>query len=109
MRRKVNFIKASYVPFQEVGLKSMMICVRDLSGMGTKHDPLSVNYIVTGGECCTDKINASMTSEHARMVQMFSARLSARCVRSQARSPVTSYPCFNTSPFCVASTTFKYP
>ena len=74
MRRKVNFIKASYVPFQEVGLKSMMICVRDLSGMGTKHDPLSVNYIVTGGECCSGELNALMTSERARMVQMFSAR-----------------------------------
>ena len=27
----------------------MTICVRDLSGMRTKHDPMSVNYIVTGG------------------------------------------------------------
>ena len=82
MRRKVNFIKATSVPFQEVGLKSMMICVRDLSGMGTKHDPLSVNYIVTGGECVTGKINASMTSEHARMAQMFSARPSVREIPS---------------------------
>ena len=57
MRRKVNFIKATSVPFKEVGLKSMMICVSDLSGMGTKHDPLSVNYIVTGGECVTGIIS----------------------------------------------------
>ena len=108
MRHKVNFIKATYVLFQEVGLKSMMICVRDLSGMGTKHDPLSVNYIVTGGECCTDKMNALMTSEYARIWHRCLVR-GPRCVRSQARSPVTLYFCFNISPFCVASTTFKYP
>ena len=82
MRCKVNFIRATSVPFQEVGLKSIMICVRDLSGMGTKHDPLSVNYVVTGGECVTGKINASMTSEYARMAQMFSARLSVREISS---------------------------
>ena len=27
----------------------MRICVKDLSGTGTKHDPLSVNYVVVGG------------------------------------------------------------
>ena len=27
----------------------MRICVRDLSGTGSKHDPLSVNYVVIGG------------------------------------------------------------
>ena len=61
MRCKVHFIRATSVPFQEVGLKTMKICVRDLSGMGTKHDPLSVNYIVTGGEFCTGKLNALMS------------------------------------------------
>ena len=40
----------SFVLFQEVGLKSMRICVRDLSGTGREHDPLSVSYIVTGGK-----------------------------------------------------------
>ena len=66
-----------------------MICVRDLSGMGTKHDPLSVNYVVTGGECVTGKINASMTSEHARMAQMFSARPSVREVPSSIPGDTT--------------------
>ena len=66
-----------------------MICVRDLSGMGTKHDPLSVNYVVTGGECVTGKINASMTSEYARMAQMFSARLSVREVPSSIPGDTT--------------------
>ena len=41
------------VLFQEVGVKFMTICVRDLSGMGQKHDPLTVSYVVTGGECYT--------------------------------------------------------
>ena len=27
----------------------MKICVRDLSGTGSKHDPLSVSYVVIGG------------------------------------------------------------
>ena len=27
----------------------MRICVKDLSGTGSKHDPLSVNYVVVGG------------------------------------------------------------
>jgi len=35
--------------FQEVGLTAMRICVKDLSGSGSKHDPLSVNYVVIGG------------------------------------------------------------
>ncbi|XP_022810500.1 uncharacterized protein LOC111347532, partial [Stylophora pistillata] len=33
---------------EEVGLTSMTICVKDLSGAGSKHDPLSVSYIVIG-------------------------------------------------------------
>ena len=32
-----------------------------------------------------------------------------RCARSWIWSPVTSHPCFNFSPFCVALTSFKYP
>ena len=90
MRRKVNFIKATSVPFQEVGLKSMKICVRDLSGMGTKRDPLSVNYIVTGGECCSGELNALMTSERARMVQMFSARPLVREIPSSIPRDIIS-------------------
>ena len=27
----------------------MKICVKDLSGAGSQHDPLSVSYIVIGG------------------------------------------------------------
>ena len=27
----------------------MKICVKDLSGTGSKHDPLSVSYVVIGG------------------------------------------------------------
>ena len=27
----------------------MRICVKDLSGSGRQHDPLSVSYVVTGG------------------------------------------------------------
>ena len=49
--RKMKYLIAeSFVLFQEVGLKSMRICVRDLSGTGREHDPLSVSYIVTGGK-----------------------------------------------------------
>ncbi|CAH3143439.1 unnamed protein product, partial [Pocillopora meandrina] len=33
---------------EEVGLTSMTICVKDLSGAGSKHDPLSVSYVVIG-------------------------------------------------------------
>ncbi|CAH3162089.1 unnamed protein product, partial [Pocillopora meandrina] len=33
---------------EEVSLTSMRICVKDLSGTGSKHDPLSVNYVVVG-------------------------------------------------------------
>ena len=38
----------------------MRICVRDLSGTGRKHDPLSVSYIVTGGKLYT--LTNSVTS-----------------------------------------------
>ncbi|PFX19881.1 hypothetical protein AWC38_SpisGene15693 [Stylophora pistillata] len=34
---------------EEVSLTSMKICVKDLSGTGSKHDPLSVSYVVIGG------------------------------------------------------------
>ena len=37
---------------QEVGLTSMRICVKDLTGTGSKHDPLSVSYVVIGGWYC---------------------------------------------------------
>ncbi|KAM7438980.1 hypothetical protein ABFA07_011600 [Porites harrisoni] len=33
---------------EEVGLESMKICVKDLSGLGSSHDPLIVSYAVTG-------------------------------------------------------------
>ena len=36
---------------QEVGLESMKICVKDLSGSGSSHDPLTVSYAVIGGKC----------------------------------------------------------
>ena len=32
-----------------------------------------------------------------------------RCARSRVRSPVTSHPCFNSSPFCAALTRLNYP
>ena len=51
---KAPLVSKTSVPFQEIGVKSMRICVRDLSGMGQKPDPLTVNYVVTGGECCTN-------------------------------------------------------
>ena len=31
------------------------------------------------------------------------------CERSLVRSPVTSHPCFDFFPFCVALISFKYP
>ena len=34
---------------QEVGLKGMKICVKDLQGSGSGHDPLTVSYAVIGG------------------------------------------------------------
>ncbi|XP_078367482.1 uncharacterized protein LOC144651423 [Oculina patagonica] len=33
---------------EEVGLTSMRMCVKDLSGTGAQHDPLSVSFIVIG-------------------------------------------------------------
>ena len=33
----------------EIDLISMRICVKDMSGTGTQHDPLSVSYVVIGG------------------------------------------------------------
>ncbi|CAH3029060.1 unnamed protein product [Porites evermanni] len=33
---------------EEVGLESMKVCVKDLSGLGSSHDPLIVSYAVTG-------------------------------------------------------------
>ena len=68
----------------------MKICVRDLSGMGTKHDPLSVNYIVTGGECCSGELNALITSERVRMVQMVSARPLVREIPSSIPRDIIS-------------------
>jgi len=41
-----NNIIAAWV--EEVGLTSMRICVQDLTGSGSKHDPLSVSYVVIG-------------------------------------------------------------
>jgi len=41
-----NNIIAAWV--EEVGMKSMRMCVKDLTGSGSKHDPLSVSYVVTG-------------------------------------------------------------
>ena len=35
--------------FQEVGLKGMKICVKDLQGSGSGHDPLTVSFAVIGG------------------------------------------------------------
>ena len=34
---------------QEVGLRDMKICVKDLIGSGSGHDPLTVSYAVIGG------------------------------------------------------------
>ena len=34
---------------QNVGLRSMKICVKDLLGSGSGHDPLTVTYTVIGG------------------------------------------------------------
>ena len=34
---------------QNVGLKSTKICVKDLLGSGSGHDPLTVTYTVIGG------------------------------------------------------------
>jgi len=33
---------------EDIGLTSMRVCVKDLSGAGSKHDPLHVSYIVVG-------------------------------------------------------------
>ena len=38
-----------HILLQEVGLESMKVCVKDLSGLGSSHDPLIVSYAVTGG------------------------------------------------------------
>ena len=43
-----DFIWFSFC-LQEVGLTSMRICVDDLTGRGSKHDPLFVSYVVIGG------------------------------------------------------------
>ena len=34
---------------QEVGLKGMKICVKDLQGSGSGHDPFTVSFAVIGG------------------------------------------------------------
>lgn len=39
----------SFICLQEAGVSSMTICVKDLSGTGSKHDPVSVSYVVIGG------------------------------------------------------------
>ena len=38
-----------FFAMQKVGLKSMKICVQDLLGSGSGHDPLTVTYAVIGG------------------------------------------------------------
>ena len=38
-----------YYFLQEVGLKGMKICVKDLQGSGSGHDPLTVSFAVIGG------------------------------------------------------------
>ena len=47
----VTFITSLFC-VQEVGLTSMRICVKDLTGSGSEHDPLSVSYVVIGGWYC---------------------------------------------------------
>ena len=41
--------KCNYFFLQEVRLKGMKICVKDLLGSGSSHDPLTVSYAVIGG------------------------------------------------------------
>ena len=50
-KKKLFILFPFFVLFflKEVGLTSMRICVKDLSGAGSKHDPLSVSYVVIGG------------------------------------------------------------
>ncbi|KAL9962230.1 hypothetical protein ACROYT_G031312 [Oculina patagonica] len=41
----------------EVGLTSMRICVKDLTGTESQHDSLSVSYVVIGdGLFCSEKV-----------------------------------------------------
>ena len=42
-------VSKCYYILQEVGIKGMKICVKDLLGSGSGHDPLTVNYAVIGG------------------------------------------------------------
>ena len=48
IKGRVSGIKCYYI-LQEVGLKGMKICVKDLQGSGSGHDPLTVSYAVIGG------------------------------------------------------------
>ena len=52
-KTRCNGLKTSPQMFcfsmQNVGLKSTKICVKDLLGSGSGHDPLTVTYTVIGG------------------------------------------------------------
>ena len=34
-----------HILLQEVGLESMKVCVKDLSGLGSSHDPVSYTHL----------------------------------------------------------------
>ena len=42
-------LTSNHISLQEAGLTSMTVCVKDLSGAGSNHDPVSVSYAVIGG------------------------------------------------------------
>ena len=39
----------------------MRMCVRDLGGSGSRHDPLSVGFVVIGGKYCAASVKFGKT------------------------------------------------
>ena len=49
--RNFTYLKFfSVCPLQEIALSSFRVCVKDLAGMESQHDPVIVDYAVIGGE-----------------------------------------------------------
>ena len=51
-----------FVCQQEITILSFRVCVKDLAGMESQHDPVTVDYAVNGGK----SINIDSASSHAK-------------------------------------------
>ena len=51
----------------------MRICVKDLSGTGSRHDPLAVSFIVIGGGYCDNRLAKMRLLPHVIKKKIFTS------------------------------------